>query len=268
MVRTPHRDGAKAGPGLEGLAGGKAQHGLGQVGLQLVEDGGSQTGRDPARDAAHAAADGVGLASDLLDQGLHRFRRDRIRAPDGVGIHRLGADGRGVDVGDDVAHLVDPGDDLDPSEDLAGDGARGDTGCGFPRGGATASLPVPQAVAGVVGVVGVAGPVQILEGFVGPGVGVLVADQETDRGPRGDPLEDTAQNLDGVGFLALGGDAGLAWASPTQLMLHRGVVQLQTWRTAFHHRSQAAPMGLAEGGDAEETTEGAPRHADAVNRRG
>ena len=58
----------EAGADLKPLARGKAEHGLGEIGLELVEDGLAEADRRVADDAGHHAAERIALCARLFNQ--------------------------------------------------------------------------------------------------------------------------------------------------------------------------------------------------------
>jgi hypothetical protein len=157
-------------------------------------------------------------------------------------------------------HLGHPGEHLDSGrsrEQLARDGAGGDTPDGLARTGAAAALPVPDAVLGLGGVVGVGGPEHVLHVLVGLGTRVLVADHHRDRRADRLPLEQPRDDLGLVGLLARRGEPALPRTPAIQVPLDLGHVDREPRRAAVHHHPHGPAVGLAEGGDAKQRAEGA-----------
>ena len=73
-------------------------------------------------------------------------------------------------------------------------------------------------------------------------------------------LEHARQNLDRVGFLALGGEARLAGPALVEIGLDVVRRELDARRAAIDDAADGRPMAFAEGRHAEEMAEGVVRH--------
>src|SRR5262245_33916166 len=194
VVLAPGEVGAReARADLETLAGGQAQEGLGEVGLEAIEDGLTPARRAAAHRAAHRAAQRIAV----LARGLHRL--DHLRGLREVGAangrpvdplarHPLGVglDGKPPDLRYPGHHLHAPA----RGQELARDGAGGHASGRLAGAGAAPASPVADAELGVVGVIGVARPVLLPDLAVVAGSHVLVGDHEADRRAEGLALED------------------------------------------------------------------------------
>lgn len=259
MGAAGEQDPGEAGADFEAFGGGQAEHGLGEVGFEAVEDWFAPTGGDAAGDAEDDTADAVALVAALFDALDHVCRDGGIGATDDIGFDLGGLEGVGVDGSDEVLDLGDAGEDLDVpevAEEFTGDGAGGDPADGFAGAGAASAGPGADAEFGVVGVIGVGGPE--LGGHFGVGFGseVFVADPEGEGGAESDAFEGAAEDLDGIGFFAGGGDGGLAWAPAVEVRLDIGFGERQSGGATVDDHADAAAMGFAPGGDAEEVAEG------------
>jgi hypothetical protein len=89
----------ETGADLEALGGGDGEHGLGEVGFQLVEDRLAEAGRAVADDALDDAADRVAVGADRLDALDHRLDHRGIGGADDVGFDVGGETVAGIDGG-------------------------------------------------------------------------------------------------------------------------------------------------------------------------
>ena len=238
----------EAGADLEALAGGQAQDGLGEVGLQPVEDGLAPARRAAAHRAGHRAAQGVAV----LARGLHRLDHlcghGEVRAADGRAIDLRARHPVHVGVDHQAADLRHPRHDLHAptrGEELAGDSAGGHASRRLAGAGAAPAAPVANAELGIVRVIGVARPVLLLDLPIVAGPHVLVLDQEADRRAEGLTLEDAGEDADSVGLLALGNQGALPRRSAIEVGLNVGLRQLQQGRAAVHDDAHGGAMRLA-----------------------
>src|SRR5262249_60305999 len=89
----------KSGANLETLAGGQAQHALGEIRLEAIEHGLAPAGGAAADGATHHAAQGVAVLSRHLDRRDHLAGHLPIRAAHGRGADLTAMDGLGVALG-------------------------------------------------------------------------------------------------------------------------------------------------------------------------
>ena len=259
VLEAGEADAIKAGADVEALGGGEAEHGFGEVGLEAVEDGFAPADGDFAGEAVDDAADAVAGGTGFLDAGDHAGGGFGVGAANGVGLDLGEGDVFEVDLGGDVLDLGDAGEDFDAealAEDFFGDGTSGNAADGFAGAGAAAALPVAESVFGLVGVVGVGGAE--LGGHLGIGFGahVLVFHPHGDGGAKGFAFEGAGEDLDGVGFLAGGDDAGLAGAASVEVGLDVGFGEFDAGRASVNYDAYATAVGFAPSGDAEEMSEG------------
>lgn len=131
-------------------------------------------------------------------------------------------------------------------EDFFGDGGSGDAADRFAGGGTSAALPVTGAILGVVGVVGVGGPVYFGHLVVGFGTVVLVANEDGDGGAEGFSFEGAGEDFALVGFVAGGGDFGLAGAAAVEFDLEIGFGERDEGRAAIDDDADASSVGFTE----------------------
>ena len=87
---------------------------------------------------------------------------------------------------------------------------------------------------------------------------VLVAHQHGDRGAQGcRSIQQAAEHLDPIRFLARGGDVTLTGPAPIQFLLDLLQIQIQPGGTPLHDHADATTMGFAECADPEEVAEAA-----------
>src|SRR5580765_3521540 len=81
---------------------------------------------------------------------------------------------------------------------------------------------------------------------------VFVPDKNCDRGPEGPPFTDAGQKFAAVLFFALSRQIALTRATTIQLSLNFRFGNFDAWRATINHHADAAAMGLAKCGDAEQ----------------
>lgn len=242
---------------LETLRRRQRQHRLRQVGLEPVEHRVAPADRDVAGDAQHDAADAVALAAPLLDQLDHRRRGRRVRTAEDVRLHLLRRECVRVDRRLQVLHLSHAREHFHAPaglEDLLRQRAGGDPSDGLPRARASAPGPRPMPVLRVVGVVGMARTELLRHLVVGLRAEVLVLHPHRDRRARGQSLERARQDLHRVRLLARRGDRRLAGATAVEIRLDVRLRERHARRAAVDDDADAAPVGFAPGGDAEQVT--------------
>ena len=259
MLRAGHQDAVEPGAEIKSFGGRQAEHGLGEVGLEAVEDRFAPTGRHAAGDAEDDAADGVAGAAHTFDEPDHAFGDGAIRAADDSGFDVVGANGLGIDDGAEALDLLDAGEDVDAIglvQDFTGDGAGGDASDGFAGAGAATALPVADAVFGLISEVGVGRPVFMGHLGVSLGARVFVLHPEGDRSAESTAFERAGQDLDGIGLLARGDDGGLAGAATVEVGLDITFGEGNPRGATVDDDADSASVRFAPGGDAEQVTKG------------
>ena len=113
----------------------EAEHRLGEVGAELVEDRLTPARRDVHRHDAGRPADAVLLLADVLDELFHPRRGLGVGTPHIIRLDLLQRHrGYIIDGGDDVADLVhhaEYADAVGDVQELLGDGAGGDADAGL-----------------------------------------------------------------------------------------------------------------------------------------
>ena len=166
-------------------------------------------------------------------------------------------------LGLDAVDAPHPGDHLGAvgaRQQLLGHGTGRHPADRFPRRGAPAAAAGLDPVLGLVGGIGMGGPEGHLHLLVIAGPLVPVAHHHGDRCAKGHPIEQAAEDLDAVVFLAGRGDAALAGTPPVELGLDRLQIERQTGRAAVDDHPHATTVGFAEGADAEKLPEAAAHH--------
>jgi len=96
---------------------------------------------------------------------------------------------------------------------------------------------------------------------------VLIENHKTDGRSRGHPLEHPGKKPDLIGLLPGGGSESLSGFAPVQLALDDLLAQWDVRRTAVDHSAQAGSMGLAKGGQSEQTSKGVAAHMPSLDLR-
>jgi hypothetical protein len=97
-----------------------------------------------------------------------------------------------------------------------------------------------------IGIVGVAGTERVDEIAVVPAAGVLVSDQQGDRGAGRLPFEDARENLDRVAFLPLCHMAGCARLAAVEIFLNVLGGKRQPRRTAVNDAADRGAVTFPE----------------------
>src|SRR6266542_3194457 len=264
----------EAGADLEALAGGQAQHPLGQVGLEPVEHRLAPAGRAATHGAGHDAAERVAVLARGLDGVDHQGGQSEIGTADGCDVDLLAHDPLGITLGDQTADLGYPGDHRHleaHGQELARDRRPRHPAGGLARARPASTPPVADAVLGVVGVVGVTGTILLPHLAIVARSHVLVGDHEADRRAQRVPLVDAGHDLHGVGFLALADERALAGGAPVEVGLDVGLGQRQARRAAVDDGADGAAMRLAPRRDPEQVAPGVahmPKIARSTARSG
>ena len=260
----------ETGSDFETLGRRQTEHGLGQISLEFVESGFAEAGRTVAHHAFDEPADRVTVRACFFDAHDHLFRRGCVGTTDRIDFDRFAGHGRDIDQRFDLVDAADPGEHIDAGmkrlEDLAGHDAGGNTADGFARGGAASSLPVADAVFGLVGEIGMGWTESRLHLAVGLGARVFVADEDGDGRAEGFALEDAGQNFAAVGLLARCDDIALARAAAVEFLLDVRFGQVELRQAAVDDHTDAAPVGFPPRGDAEKLA-GAAGHKESLTKR-
>src|SRR5688572_27646841 len=251
----------EAGADLETLRGRKGEHGLGEVGLEAVEDGLPEAGGNPPRGHLDHAANGIAVAADSLDAGGHAVRAVPHRTAHDVPLDRIRLHGRWVHGGLDVLDPPHPGHDPGAGsipEDPLRDGAGSDPADGLAGARAAAALPGPDAELRIIGVVRVGRAVDVLQGLVGLGPRILVPHEEPYRRARREAVLDPREDLHPVALLSLSRDGALAGPAAVEIALDLRQVHGDPGRTSVDDDADRGSVRLSPGRDREQLAEGAP----------
>ena len=260
VLAAGHGHRVESAPHVEALGRRQGEHGLGQVGLQAVEHRCAEAGRYPAGHTGHDPTQRVAVMTGRVDGRRHGGRGCRVGTPGRISLDRLERHEVGIHVGH---HVMDPG---HPSQDLdagllgqepSSDGPGSYPPDGLARTRAAAAPPVAVSVLGLVGEVGMRGAVEVPEMVVGARAGVVVADQDGDRGAGGPTLEHPGEDLGPVGLAPLGGQSTLAGSSTVEVVLEVVLGEGEPGRAAVDHHADAGAVALTPGAEAEDGSEGA-----------
>ncbi|KAJ0158688.1 hypothetical protein CTA2_11079 [Colletotrichum tanaceti] len=267
VLRAGDLAAAEARADLEALGGGDAEHGVGELGLELVEAGFAEGRGGVADDAGDGAADAVLALLELADEVNHLVVGLFVRAADGevlvdgvavdgveqreeAGVRRRGRVLRRRREEVAVADAGREGGDLGAvgfAEVLLGEGAGGDASDGLAGGGAAAAGRRLDAVLLEVGPVGVGGTGEHVHGRVAVVLGalVLILDEHADRGAKGDAELGAALDDDAVLFVSRCRNGALAGAAAVQLGLDVGLGKGHAGRDAIDDDTDRFAVGLA-----------------------
>ena len=159
MFAAFHGDAAKAGANLEPFAGGQAEHRLGEVGLEPVEDRFAPANRHAAGHSEEHTAHAVARLAGAIDKANHFLSRRFVRATDDVGFDLFERKFVGVNLGRNFLHLLDAREHFDTElllQNFLGNRARGHAADGFARAGTAATGPGADTILSVVCVIGMA----------------------------------------------------------------------------------------------------------------
>ena len=172
-------DSFKSGAIIESFAGVDGEDGKSQFRLQFIEYRFARAGGNALDRALNDASDGVAL---LLVEG------NSVAEPLGV---RLGAN---------LNELCVNGDTFG-GELLFGD-TSGYYACRcFPCGSPASASPVPDTVFLFVRLIGMSGPIGVFEPFIVFGSGIFIANDEGNRGAKGDTVQYSGEPFHFVGFV-------------------------------------------------------------------
>src|ERR1017187_2231068 len=255
VLQTGQQNSSKTVAALETFARGQAQHGLGEIGFELVEHRFAPAGGHAARNTFDNAANGVARVAHFFDEPDHFLRRLRVGTADDVGFYFFELDLFRINVTDDFLHLLDVGENFHAkflAQNLFRNRAGGHAANGLASAGTSAALPGADAVFGEVSVVGMGRTKLVLHLVVSLGTRVLVFDPETNRRAEREAVGGKAgHDLHRVGFLARGDDFGLTGPAAVEIRLDVGLGKFQARRTAVHDDAHAAAMRFAPRREAE-----------------
>ena len=270
VLRAAHEGPGESTAQFESLDGRKAPQRLGEVGVQLVEDGFSPAGWDAFGHDRDGASDGVPGFADFADAVDHALGGLRMGTADGGCIHHV----RSV-VGGCFRH----GDVLDALhigghggrgvgqkllEHLSGDGAGHHPAHGFPCAGPATTTVVAVSILGIVGEIGVARAIAVGEVVIIATACVAVGDREANGGSRGASFMNAGQQGDLVGLFSLGGQGALARPSPVEFGLDPVEIEDDAGGDAIDDAAHGGPVGFTECGQAENGSEGVAGHGAKV----
>ena len=217
-----------------------------------------QPGRHARRRHPDAGAAGVAGLAQPVHVGLQR-RHVGHRREEWIGRHMVPALEPDRQLAD-LLHAAAKHSAIFFSQPLLGHGASGDHRRGKAGRGPAAAARVTPAVLLQVAVVGMAGAEGLRDLTVVLAALVGVADQQADRCSGRVALVHARQDLDLVGFLALGDVAAGAGTAPVQVDLDVRLGQRQAGRAAVDHAADRRSMRFAEVGDGEQGAEGVSAH--------
>ena len=263
MLAALQQGAGKPGADFKALGRRQRHHGFGEVGFQLVKDWRAHPDGRIAHDALDHPPAGVAFPANGLNALDHLLGDRLVRAAHNVRFHGFEAHPSGIHVGFDGVNAAYPGDHLGAvglGQQLFGNGASGHAANRLAGGGASTPTAGLDAVLRLVGGIGMGGPKGHLHLLVIAGPLVLVAHHHGDRGSQGDPIEQTAEDFNLVGFLARGGDFALTRFAAIQFGLDGIEVEVEPWRAAIDDHPHTAPVGFPEGADLKELAEAAAHH--------
>src|ERR1043166_4131937 len=265
IVLAAQRSSTKARADLDALHGVDAHDGAGELTVELAVDRRTQPRRHAFGHHLDDGADRGALLAHAVEIVGEARRSLGIGAEERIALDLGPIPGRAVDFL--VAYLNERAAHGKPRHDLARNRAARDPHRGFARRGAPAAAIVLQAVFDVVGVAGVTRPVGVLDRRIVLGALVDVFDQQRNRRAGRDLAagrlvgEHTGEDFDGIGLLALGGEARLPGPALVEIGLDVGLGQRNARRAAVDHAADGRPMALAERRDAKQMAERIERPA-------
>ena len=188
VFRSPHEGATQPRTQFQRLGGRQGPHRFGEVGVQAVEDRFTPACGHASGHQNNGAPDRVAGFLHVRDSVCHAFRRLRMRATHGMGVHFVTVvEGWGQGHAD-VLHALDVGAHLDPhgGKQLARHGAPGHAGHGFPCRGTASATDVSKAVLRLAREIGMRGPEGVFEVVVIGRPGGRVGHGEAQGCTRGD----------------------------------------------------------------------------------
>ena len=267
LLRTAQGSTGKAEAVLKTFDGVDGEHGVGKGGVEFVEGGSAPARRTTGDEAFDDAAHGVAFAFDVEDEARHPFGRRGVGTTHVVAVDLVEGELVVVFFEDDVTYLPRPCGDAHPElsqEDLCKRSAH-HTAHGFAGRTASATAMVANAVFALVGEIGVGGSEDVAQVVVVGGMVLGVAHEKSDGGAGGASFKDAGEEFDLIGFAAWGGEAALSRSAAIELVLNEIGVDVDAGGHAVDDAAYADAVAFAEGGEAEELSEGVH---DAENERG
>src|SRR5581483_1899542 len=159
VLRAPHSRCRKTGTDLESFCRRYAEHRLGQISLELVENRFTEPRRDAADDAFNDPTNRITLAAHFLNKRDHLIRRRGVRATNNILLNILRLHSRTIDLRNDFMNLRDVSNDLEfcvqHRQYFLRNCASCDSTNGLPRRSTAAALPVSNSVLGLISEIGV-----------------------------------------------------------------------------------------------------------------
>jgi hypothetical protein len=261
--------GVKAGADLHALDGIDAHQRCRKVAVELAVDRGAEACRHALSHHFDDGADRGALLAHLVEVSGKFGDGSRVGAEQRIARDLIPVPVRAIDP---LRADLDQGTAHDETRhDSARDGAGCNAGCGLARRGPPAATIVPHAILDVVGVVGMAGTVFVADCGIVLGALIDILDQQGDRRAGRDLAagrirEDAGQHPHRVGFLPLGGEAGLPGPPTVEVALDVGRGKRDAGRAAVDHATDRRPMAFAKGRDAKAMAEGIVGHAGRLER--
>src|ERR1700730_304990 len=217
----------EARPDFKPFRGREAEHRLRKVGLQLVEDRFSKSGRNPSDHALDHATDRVSVFSHRLDEIDHSLGSHRIRAANNRFFDVRNSNFRGIHHAFNALYALYVGDNLEfgkpVTQHLFGDGASSNTTDCFTSRGTTPALPIPDAVLLMIRVVSVRRTKSRLHLAIRFRTRVLIPNQDRDWRSKSEPFKSPGENLAPIFFRSWGHNFALSGAPPVKIRLEIGL---------------------------------------------
>jgi len=250
VLGTEHVGCSKAGTDFHTLHGSDSHQCMGDIGIELVENGLTQSSGDARCNDFHNPTRRIPLCPYRGNAGFHGFGRFVVRAAEGILKNGLRIDAFGADAG----KRDGPGPDVNAFllQDRFGDRSCSHAGCGFPSRGSAAAPPVSNPVFGLIGDVPVPRTKKVGCRAVGGGSGILVGDLDGNGASGGSALENPRKDDGPIRFFAGGTGERRARFAPVQLPLNQGFVKGDTGRAPVDDNTDGRPVGFSPSGDPEE----------------
>ena len=197
---------------LDTLDGVDAHQRMGQLGIQPIEDGLAEARHHAVGDHGDLRAHRILVTAQLVHVSLKLRHLVRIGAEKGVlldAVPGLEGDLDRAELAHVATHL-----NAEARQVLLGNRSSRHAHGGFTRRAAATTTVIADTIFVMVGVVGMRRAEQVLDRRVVLGLLVGVADQQANRAASRPAFENAREDLDLVGFLALGGVAAGAGLAP------------------------------------------------------